>query len=140
MSRTYYNHTSKFQVVKEKVVPASTIALKREGNFFYYGIAICSKFDNFSKKIGREIAENRRKEGFGELEIPENLLGVPEEESCLYMLYNMTKSVIIKNKKWKRDITRYRETGNRRGVELGKLVEMKSSKTLTIIESPKQSA
>ncbi len=140
MSQTYYNHTSKFQVVKDKIIPASTIALKKEGNVFHYGISICSKLDNFSKSAGREIAENRMNSGFGTLDVPESLRGVPPREACLYMLYNMTKSVIIKNKKWKRDITRFNQTGSRKGVEMGKLVDMKASGSVTLHSEPKQSA
>lgn len=141
MSRTYYNHTSKFEIVKEKIVPASTIALQRVGDTFHYGIAICSKFDNFSKKAGREIAENRLNQGFGTLPVPETLLAVPERESCLYMLYNLTKSIIIKNKKWKRDLTRFNETGNRKGVELAKVIELKSSRPgVTLHSETNQSA
>lgn len=107
MSKVYFNHTTKLRVVKEGYVPAATIALKRVGDKFHYGVAICSKYDNFSKKLGREVAINRMEQGFGVLEVPKPLIELSENEACLSQLYNIAASVVLKNKKWKKKITKF---------------------------------
>ena len=112
MSKTYFAHTTKSELVKAGVVPAATIALKREGNVFIYGITICSKYDNFSKKSGREIAENRMNQEFGKIEVPTPLLLVPERESCLAQIYNLAASTIVHTKKWKRRVTKFNLSQN----------------------------
>lgn len=107
MSKVYYYHTSKLEVSKLGIVPTCTIALKKEGNKFVYGIAICSKYDNFSRKQGREIAENRLNQRFGELEVPKNLDGLSDHQAALRQLFSIVRSVIIKNRKWKRKVTSF---------------------------------
>lgn len=107
MSKVYFNHTTKLEVVKLGLVPAATIALTKVGDKFYYGVAICSRYDNFSKKFGREVAENRLKQGFGELEIPAPLKDLSEKEQCLNMLYNLAATVVVKNRKWKKKVTKF---------------------------------
>ena len=107
MSKVYFNHTTKLEVVKLGLVPAATIALTKVGDKFHYGVAICSRFDNFSKKDGREVAENRLKQGFGELEIPAPLKDLSEKEQCLNMLYNLAATVVVKNRKWKKKVTKF---------------------------------
>lgn len=107
MSKVYYNHTTKLRIVKKGYVPAATIALKMEDGKFKYGVAICSKYDNYSRKYGREIAENRLNQGFGEMEIPAPLKDLPEQEACLAQLYNIVQSVVLKNRKWKRRVTKF---------------------------------
>ena len=107
MSKVYFNHTTKLHWVKMGLIPAVTIALTKVDDKFHYGIAICSKYDNFSKKHGREIAENRLKQGFGEVEVPKTLLGLSEKEQCLTMLYSLATSVVVKNKKWKKRVTKF---------------------------------
>lgn len=43
----------------EQGMPQATLATIREGNVIYFGIALCSKKDVFSKKLGRMISMNR---------------------------------------------------------------------------------
>ena len=109
MSQVYFNHTSKLEVVKQGLVPPTTIALKKEGLNFIYGIAICSKYDNFSKKHGREIAANRMENRFRTTEIPKEMLksDLTEKQMCLIFLYQLAFSVTLKNKSWKKKITRF---------------------------------
>ena len=107
MSKVYFNHTTKLEVTKLGIVPAATIALTKVGDKFHYGVSICSRYDNFSKKHGREVAENRMKQEFGVLEIPAPLSNATEKEQCLTMLYNLAASVVIKNKKWKKKVTKF---------------------------------
>jgi hypothetical protein len=107
MSKTFFSHTSKLEITKLGIVPVATIALKKVGDEFHYGVAICSRFDNFSKKSGREIAENRLNQGFGKLPVPKVLSGYSEKEACLAQLYNLVTSVVVKNKKWKKRITKF---------------------------------
>lgn len=111
MSQVYFNHTTKQDLVKMGLVPAATIALKREGNNFIFGIAMCSKYDNYSKKTGREVAENRLNQGFRTTPIPEGLLKleteIGEKNMCLAFLYQLSASVTAKSRKWKRKITKF---------------------------------
>jgi hypothetical protein len=79
----------------------------RVGDKFNYGVSICSKYDNFSKKSGREIAENRLQQGFGVMDVPKPIINMPERESSLEQLYNLVASVVVKNKKWKKRITKF---------------------------------
>jgi hypothetical protein len=107
MSKVFFTHTTKLDIVKAGVVPAATIAIKRVGNKFHYGVAICSKFDNFSKKYGREVAENRLNQEFGILDIPAPLANLSEREATLAQLYNLAASVVVKSKKWKKRVTKF---------------------------------
>lgn len=107
MSKVYFNHTTKLSVVKQGYVPAATIALTKVGNQFHYGVAICSRYDNFSKKYGREVATARLEQNFGVLDVPKPMEGLTEKEQCLNMLYSLAASVVIKNKKWKKRVTKF---------------------------------
>lgn len=107
MSKVYFSHTTKLEVTKLGIVPAATIALKRVGDEFHYGVSICSLYDNFSKKSGREIAENRLNNGFGTLPVPKVLEGMTEKQACLAQLYNLVSSVVCRNRKWKKRITKF---------------------------------
>ncbi len=107
MSKVYYYHTTKLEITKFGLVPAATIALRKEGDKFYYGVSICSKQDNFSRKNGREIAENRLNQGFGIMEVPKNLQDLTEHEACMSQLFNIVLSVVKKNRKWKRRVTSF---------------------------------
>lgn len=107
MSKTYYNHTNRSEKIKSGTNKPATLAISRIGNYFYYGIVLCSKYDNFDKKIGRTLAEKRMNNIFGLMEVPEHLKSLSEKDSCLKQLYNLTESVLQKEKKWKSKITRY---------------------------------
>lgn len=107
MSKTFFMHTTKTPPVKEKFVPAASIALKRVGDKFHYGVAICSKYDNFSKKYGREIAESRMNQGFAVMDVPKPLLNLDEKVSCLAQIYNISASLVVKNKKWKKRVAKF---------------------------------
>jgi len=110
MSKVFYFHTSKFEVTKMGIVPACTIALQKDGDSFKFGLSICSKHDNFNRKIGREVAENRLNKGFGLIkEVPANIASLTENEQCLAQLYSIVVSVVRKNRKWKRRITRFNQ-------------------------------
>ncbi len=126
MSKVYYAHTTKLPIVKEGYVPPATIAITMVGGIFRYGISICSRYDNFSKKSGREIAENRLNNYFGSLPIPELLRSLPEKQACLSQLYNLTASVVVKNRKWKKRITKFNLAQKLQETQ-GKLVEMNTS-------------
>lgn len=126
MSKVYYSHTTKLEVTKLGLVPACTIALTKRGEKFIYGVSICSKYDNFSKKYGREVAENRMEQEFGTLDVPKILNGLSEKEACLQQLYNLVTSVVTKNKKWKKKITKF-NMQNKQGVT-AKVVSMTSTK------------
>lgn len=122
MSKTYFSHTTKLEVTKLGIVPAATIALKKVGNEFHYGISICSIYDNFSKKSGREISENRLNQGFGVLPVPAVLEGLTEKQACLAQLYNLVESVVCKNRKWKKRITKF-NLGQKGGTPVIKMAD-----------------
>jgi|SRR5688572_871945 len=111
MSKVYYFHTSKLDVVKFGFAPASTIALRLddEENKIYYGVAICSKQDNFSRKYGREIAGQRVNKKFGVIKITPGMRKnfANDHEMCKDQLFNLVKSVVTKQEKWKRRVTEY---------------------------------
>jgi hypothetical protein len=109
MSKVYYYHTTKLKPVKRKQVPASTIALKKVGDKFYYGISICSRQDNFSKKFGRETAELRMNSGFGILDVPKAFSDLSDHEACIAQLCNLAASTVLKNRKWKKKITKFNQ-------------------------------
>ena len=107
MSKVYFIHTTRLRIVKAGLVPASTVAIAKVNGEFHYGIAICSKYDNFSKKYGRETAQNRLENNFGIVKIPPNFARLTEKQQCLEMLYNLAASVTSRNKKWKKKVTKY---------------------------------
>lgn len=124
MSKVYFNHTTKLDVVKFGLVPAATIALTKVDDKFYYGVSICSKYDNFSKKFGREVAQNRLEQGFGVLEVPDIVKELPEKQQCLAMLYNLSATIVLKNRKWKKKITKF-NLGQK--LPQGKIISFESS-------------
>jgi hypothetical protein len=111
MSQVYYNHTTKQTPVKMGLATPATIALKRDGNDFVYGVTICSKYDSFSKKLGREMAEARLNQGFRRTTIPVELLSLEtelgEKQMCLAFLYQLSASVTANSRKWKKKVTRF---------------------------------
>jgi hypothetical protein len=110
MSKVYFSHTTKLGIVKSGYSPAATVAIKKEGDKFYYGVSICSKYDNFSKKYGRRVAEERMNQEFGVLEIPKPLQDLDDRQASLHQLYNIVASVVLKPKKWKKKVTKFNMT------------------------------
>jgi len=111
-SKVFYYHTTKLEVTKAGIVPACTIAIRKDADGFRYGVSICSKRDNFSRKLGREVAENRLNQGFGLIEsdkVPAKFDSFTETEQCLAQLYNLVISVVKKNRKWKRRVTKFNQ-------------------------------
>lgn len=116
MSKVYYNHTSKLEATKSHKAPACTIALQRTGDLFYYGIAICSRKDNFSKSVGREIANSRLQSSFGTMPVPPKLMDMPESQACRLQLFHITESVVRNNNRWRRKLNKFNNffLGNKR--------------------------
>lgn len=131
MSEVYFNHTTKNEAVKQGFAPASTVAIRREGNSFVYGVAICSAYDSFSKKAGREIATARLNERFRVTPIPEGLLAfekeVGEKQITLTFLYMLSKSITASPKKWVKKVTKF----NRSNESTAKVVRMIASPKLS---------
>lgn len=115
MSKVYYNHTTKLYPVKAGLAPAATIAMKREGDFFVWGIAICSKNDNFNKTYGRETAELRMNQGFRVTPVPKALkeslanVGISEEMQNLAFLYQLAATITAKPRAWRRKLSKFNE-------------------------------
>jgi hypothetical protein len=128
MSQVYFNHTTKLPSSKLGLSPAATVALRREGDNFVYGVAICSQYDNYSKKYGREIALNRLEQRFRVTPIPAELLKleaeVGEKRMCLAFLYQISGSIAAKGRSWKRKVTKF----NLDSKTTGKLVKMNAVK------------
>lgn len=118
MSKTkvYYYHTSKLLATKHKVVPPCTIAVQKDGDLIKYGIAICSKHDNFSRKTGREISEARLNLNFGHIEVAKimtkngQLEDVTDEQLLFKVLWSLVSSIVKKNKKWKSKLTKFNKS------------------------------
>lgn len=102
-TKVYFGYTPYIprDVAKEWEVEASraTIAMKKEGNTILYGVSICSHDDNFVKKAGRAIAEERLNMFPQFIEIPPNLGEhtkpklKDDHDICLYFLRNMINSL-----------------------------------------------
>lgn len=75
--------------------PRATVALRRVGNEIHYGVSICSSEDNFEKKKGRQLAEDRMKEGFGKFPIAQGVSERFDDDHALslYFLNNMINSI-----------------------------------------------
>lgn len=120
--KIFYAHTSIFPPVKMGLVPPATIALVRVGDKFHYGVALCSKGDNFSRKHGRKIAETRLEEGFGVMDVPEPILHMNYTDSCVEQIRNLSFSALSHFRKWKRKVTRF----NKEKLATGKVVRLNS--------------
>jgi hypothetical protein len=107
MPESYIFHTSRLTPVKEGRIPASTVALKKQGNHIIFGISMCSKDDNFSRKFGREAAERRMNEGFASFEIKNVSPDATDHEICMFHLYNIVQSVTLNNRRWRKKIARH---------------------------------
>lgn len=107
MSKSYIYHTSKLRAVKEGFIPPSTIVLKKEGNSIIFGISMCSKDDNFSRKFGKEAAEQRMNENFGVFELKGVKEDVDEHELCMSHLYNLVQSVTLHGRRWRKKIAKF---------------------------------
>lgn len=109
MSKVYFYHTTKLEVVKNKERSAATIAVQKVGDQFKYGIALCSKYDNFSRKKGRELAQQRLEAGFASMKTPtyKKTEAPTEEQECLTALFNLASSVVVKETKWKKRLEEF---------------------------------
>jgi hypothetical protein len=113
MSEVFIFHTTKLRAVKLKLAPAATIALKRDGNDFVYGVTLCSKSNNFSKKSGREIAIGRMNQEFRRTPIPQDFLDHEKEIGpkvmCRIFTVQLGQSITRKSKVWKKKITKFNQ-------------------------------
>jgi len=110
MSKTkvFYYHTTKLSITKRGLVPPCTIAVQKDGDKIVYGISICSKHDNFSRKIGREVAELRMNCGFGYIDVAKiKSQGESDEQLVLKVLWPLVKSVVTRHRKWKSKLSKF---------------------------------
>lgn len=63
--QVFYLHTEPFEKGFQQFGDRATIAIQRVGNALFWGLAICTAGDNFSKAKGRDLASQRLREGFG---------------------------------------------------------------------------
>lgn len=63
--RIYFRYTPAWDANSRQVKTRATLALKKVGNTLCYGLAICSRHDNFCRKTGREQALERLNRGLG---------------------------------------------------------------------------
>lgn len=66
-NQIYYFHTKPTN--KGHQEDRGTLACRIDNDHIVYGISVCTKEDNFSKAKGREIAEKRMKQGYGQMPI-----------------------------------------------------------------------
>src|ERR1044072_6742250 len=111
-STYYYNHTSKHGLAKLGYIPLASLAVKLDGDKIKYGISICHSEDNFSRKVGRVVAQARAENGFGEMPIPEAHKDTDPKEICLKALYNRTTSLTAKPRRWKKRLNQWNKAGN----------------------------
>lgn len=100
-SKVYFGYTPYIpkNFAEEWDIEASraTIAMRKDGNAILYGVSICSHNDNFNKKEGRTLAEERLNRSPQFIEIPESLVKhanlKDDHDICLYFLRNMINSL-----------------------------------------------
>lgn len=110
MSKTkvFYYHTTKLSITKRGLVPPCTIAVQKDGDKIIYGISICSKHDNFSRKVGREVAMLRMISGFGYIDATKiKNEGETDEQLVLKVLWPLVKSVVTRHRKWKSKLSKF---------------------------------
>lgn len=131
MSKVYYAHTGA-HVLSHKLViddkgesnvyvklqQRATIALKFESGVFMYGVSICSKDDNFSRKEGCIKALERLDLGFGTL--PANAANViavdhqkrgnTQDQLAIGVLKNLVTSIEKDMPKYKKRIIEFNKT------------------------------
>jgi hypothetical protein len=105
--KIYFYHTSKTVAVKYKIAPASTICLQKVGDKFIYGVSICSKDDNFNKKVGREISKMRMNKCFGSIDVPKVIKDLPDHKACIQQLSSLAFSLLTKQKRWRKRVTKF---------------------------------
>jgi hypothetical protein len=119
MSKTkvFYYHTTKLSITKKGLVPPCTIAVQKDGDKIIYGLSVCSKYDNFSRKSGREIALLRMISGFGCISVEKVLLqkkaplkDITDEQLVLTVLWSLVKSIVTKHRKWKSKLSKFNKT------------------------------
>lgn len=119
MSKTkvFYYHTTKLSITKRGLIPPCTIAVQKDGDKIIYGLSVCSKYDNFSRKSGREIAELRMNGGFGYISVEKVLLqkkaplkDITDEQLVLTVLWSLVKSIVTKHRKWKSKLSKFNKT------------------------------
>jgi hypothetical protein len=104
-SKIYFYHTTKLNWVKLGLVQPCTIAIRKQGDIFEYGIAICSKDDNFNKKLGRELATERLLKGFGSINVRDSWKSYKLSENdthfmLMEQLRSLAESSVTNQKKW----------------------------------------
>lgn len=106
------NVESIFEIPSER----ATIALKKEGDKYKYGIAICSVDDNFNKHFGKMLAEKRLQRGFGEIPVAKLAEFTKdknsEETKALRVLSQLKNTVQQKLPKYKRKLEEWQKNQN----------------------------
>lgn len=64
----FYYHTKAKLFPGRHIEERATVACMLKGDRIIYGMSICTSDDNFSRSIGRNIAEERMNTGFGSIE------------------------------------------------------------------------
>jgi hypothetical protein len=108
--RLYYAYTphALVELVKEAGggnMERATVAVKKVGDEFHYGIAICNPDDQFERTKGRVIAEQRANEGFAKVDatwFPKE--GEDWEQSIIRFANGLVESAAIKPERFKRKI------------------------------------
>lgn len=97
--KVYYAYTPYIELLHSNAFgwprERATVALKKIGNEMHYGISVCSAKDQFVRKVGREMAEQRLEEGFGMFTLTRGVIDrfKDDHELCLYFLNNMVNNV-----------------------------------------------
>lgn len=108
VGKIYHSFTPHVDPISREVVwkGATTarvaIAVRKVGNDIQYGMTVCSETENFCRKLGRELAEDRLingGQGSGSFTIPPKLLAMfyaekmDDHDISIYMLQNMIDSM-----------------------------------------------
>lgn len=106
----FFLHTQPEEPGYQQIGNRATVAIKRVGNALFWGLAICTEGDNFSKEKGRELASQRLAEGFGIVKDTGFFkLFETESQLLMYTASNLAAKVSRNFNKWKHRLNDFKE-------------------------------
>lgn len=104
----YFQHTDPF-LHNYRIGERATIACRKVDNTIQYGIAVCSKGDNFSREKGRDIAIERMQKGFATAKFDNGYYNKFESthKALIAFMRTFSKSYDKNPRKYKEKVTKF---------------------------------
>lgn len=112
-SKVFYLHTQpEYRIGSRCIGHRASIACAVEGDTIKFGYSICSRGDNFSRSVGRQLATERMEKGFGRIPFKNDWFEhFPTQEAALLEFATTLSRSIRKNfEKYKRKVATYTAT------------------------------